>query len=236
MSTLHWHVHADAAALAAAVAEVLVQAVTAAWTRGEVAYLALAGGRTAPPICRALAARLPAAGVLHIAPTDERWVAAGHPDHNLSQLQSSFACAACAPRWLGLVPESPQGVADAAFACSQLQRVPAWDAVMLGMGGDGHFASLFPGAPQLPAALELDAPMPAWAILPNPLPAAGPHPRISLGLARLLATRHLLLVITGADKRALLEAALDPAADPLQWPVVALLRQTRIPLHVHWSP
>ncbi len=226
--------HADADALADAVAAALVDALdTALATRGR-ATLALAGGRTAPPVIRRLAAQPRDWRAVHIAPSDERWVAADHADCNLRQLRESFA-GIDGIHWLPLVPPAPAGAPDAAYANATLAAVPGeFDAVLLGMGADGHFASLFPGAPTLARALALNNADAAAPILPDPLPAAGPHPRVSLTLARLLRSRRVLLAITGADKRAVLQRAQrDGAASAL--PVAALLHSPAT-IAIHWSP
>lgn len=114
-----------------------------------------------------------------------------------------------------------------------------FDAVLLGMGmgmgmgGDGHFASLFAGAANLDEGF--DPALDACRIDPVPLPPEAPYPRISLTLPRLLRTRTLLLAVTGAGKRAVLEEAMA-GADPRRLPVAALLHAPGAQLHVHWSP
>ncbi|MBV6412539.1 MAG: hypothetical protein OMOMHJEC_00311 [Xanthomonadales bacterium] len=169
-------------------------------------------------------------------PSDERWVPRTHADCNLAQMQSAFA-GADGIRWLPLVPEAPSGEADAAYANAALAaHAGPFDVAMLGMGADGHFASIFPGAPTLALALGQDTPAPeAVAILPDPMPAAGPHPRVSLSLPRLLHSRLLLLVITGGDKRAVLERA-QAEGDWRKLPVAALLACEHPRFEVHWSP
>ena len=246
------HTHANPAALAAAVAERIAGALDQALAERQQALLALAGGRTSPPVFRQLASAQRDWSRVSILPSDERWVPADHADNNLQQMRAAFAGAE-GIRWLPLVPPAPVGPADAAFANTALQDYPqAFDVAMLGMGADGHFASLFPGAPNLARALqaptvgadsvrEQDAsptdfvPTAAVAILPDPMPAAGPHPRISLTLARLLHSRLLLLVITGEDKRAVLERA-RAEGETSKLPVAALLRAAHPAAEVHWSP
>lgn len=199
------------------------------------ARLALAGGRTAPPLLRRLAALVPDWGAVSVVPTDERWVAATHPDNNLRQLREAFG-ATSGPEWIALVPDDPRGAPDAAHANAALARLDApFDATVLGMGADGHFASLFPGAATLPEALDPGGDAAAIALVPEPMPLAGPHPRISLTLARLLRSRHVMLVISGNAKRAVLERALREN-DPARLPVAALLHATGIPVQIHWSP
>jgi 6-phosphogluconolactonase len=227
--------HADADALAAAVAARIDAALDAALaTRGEAA-LALAGGRTSPPVFRRLAGRPRDWRRVTILPSDERWVPRDHPDCNLRQMQDAFAGAE-GIRWLPLVPESPTGAPDASFADAGLAALTeAFDATLLGMGTDAHFGSLFPGSPNLARALDPANPDPAVAIRPDPMPAAGPHPRISLTLARMLHSRRVLLAITGHDKRAVLERA-QRAPDPLHLPVGALLHAPGALVEIHWSP
>lgn len=250
------HTHADAANLAAAVAVRIAAALDEALAERGRALLALAGGRTSPPVFRALAAQPRDWSRVTILPSDERWVARAHPDCNLAQMQSAFA-GATGIRWMPLVPDAPAGASDASFANQALAAHPeAFDLAMLGMGADGHFASIFPGAPNLAEALEFTVgagssrdfeaarsrgkPAPtvipaAIAVVPSPMPAAGPHPRISLTLPRLLHSRLLLLAITGEDKRAVLEQA-QASGDWQRWPVAALLRSPHPRFEVHWSP
>lgn len=228
----HTHPHTDAliAAVSAHIANALDEALAA---RGR-AVLALAGGRTSPPVFRALAQQPRDWSQVTVLPSDERWVAHTHADCNLRQMQEAFAGAAgiC---WQPLVPALPSGEVSAAYAEQQLAALSApFDLTMVGMGADGHFASLFPGAPTLAAALDLAGTAAAAAIVPNPMPSAGPHPRVSLTLPRLLHARRVLLVITGADKLAVLQQA-STQNDPARWPVAALLHAPQA-VEVHWAP
>jgi 6-phosphogluconolactonase len=99
------------------------------------------------------------------------------------------------------------------------------------MGEDGHFASLFPGEPGLPAALDPSS-APGCVAMHAPVE---PTERISLNLAALLQARRLFLFVTGAAKRELLLAAArrEPAA---HWPVTALLAQRHPEPEVYWAP
>ena len=228
-----WHEHADADALAEACAARLVAATRAALDARGRAVLALAGGSTAPPIlARYAQAPLDWRHVVAM-PTDERWVDDTHPDSNVAALRRALA-AAGGIDVVGLAPARVAGTADACPAQAALARHPdPFDAVLLGLGADGHFASLFPGAAQLGAALDAAGRDDAVAIVPEPLPASGPHPRISLTLARLLRTRALLLAATGDAKRATLEQA---QADAGASPVGALLHAPGAEVEIHWSP
>lgn len=228
------HEHADGTALAATCAQILREATDTALRRRGQARLALAGGRTPLPAYRQWADGMAADERIAIAPTDERWVPADHPHNNLSQLQACFVGDA-QPRWLPLVPARPGSGPALAQARQSLSAVDgSWDLVLLGMGEDGHFASLFPGDPGLAAALDPDAAPDAVIGRPDPLPSEAPHPRISLNLASLLQSRRLLLVVTGARKHDLLARA-QQHPDPDHWPVSALLHGAAT-LEIHWSP
>lgn len=226
--------HADPDTLAEALAGEIDAVLDVALREREGAWLALAGGRTSPPVFRRLAARPREWSRVLAVPSDERWVAHDHPDCNLRQLRAAFA-AAPDLRTLALTPAQPVGAADASLAEAALAAHPEpFDLSLLGMGADGHFASLFPGAPTLAAGLDLGTRHSAVAILPDPMPSAGPHPRISLTLARLIRSRRVLLAISGADKLAVLERAqAQGAASSL--PVAALLAAP-VEVLVHWSP
>ena len=110
-----------------------------------------------------------------------------------------------------------------------------FDAVLLGMGADGHFASLFPGAANLADGLALDSGIDAIATLPDPLPPEAPFARISLSLPRLLRAREIHLVVTGeAKRRVLRQAQQQDAGSGL--PIAALLHARTRSVQIHWSP
>ncbi len=215
--------------LFAELAERLEASIAAALDARGAAWLALAGGRTAPPVFQRLSSRIHDWSKVRAVPTDERWVAHSHPDCNLSAAKAAFASAR-GLSWVALTPSAPGGEASAAFAAKALGVFPEpFDAVLLGMGADGHFASLFPGAVGLSDALDPAQRAAAMALVPNPMPSAGPHARITLTLSRLLNSRRVMLAISGDDKRATLERA---HKDRL--PVAALLDHCPT-LEVVWS-
>lgn len=227
------HDHADAGALVTHVADALGRACTDAIRARGQAWLALAGGRTPlPAYARLAAATLD--GVVSCIPTDDRCVPHDHAACNLRALREAFA-------------PNPQVVAnpltdaggDEAASLRQASALLAvnpqpFDLVLLGMGADGHFASLFPGAANLAEGLARDSGVGAIATLPDPLPPEAPFARISLTLPRLLHARGIHLVVTGADKRRVLRHAQQDAASA--FPVAALLHAPGHPVHIHWSP
>lgn len=165
--------------------------------------------------------------------TDERWVPPTDEASNLHLVRTHLLREkAATARLIGLWNEAPDAATSAARAWQQLGAVARpFDAVVLGMGEDGHFASLFPDDPASSQALDPDA-EPACVATNAP---TAPTQRLSLNLAALLQTRALYLLIAGGQKWDLLLAALQPApAQPL--PAHALVNQGRTALTVLWSP
>lgn len=215
--------------LAADVADRLEYSIRAALAERGAAWLALAGGRTSPPVFRRLSERIGDWSNVLAVPTDERWVPHHHPDCNLAAAKAAFADVR-GLRWVTLTPAEAAGVVDAIPAEEALALHPEpFDVVLLGMGADGHFASLFPGADNLTLALDPAQPKAALAIVPRPMPSAGPFPRITLSLSRLLNSRRVVLAISGEDKRATLERAYANG-----FPVAALIEHCPN-LEVVWS-
>lgn len=231
--SFHTFQYSNSDELAAACAARIDAAIDSALTERDQVLLALAGGRTSPPVFRRLAERNRDWSKFTVLPSDERWVAADHLDCNLRQMRAAFA-AAEGMRWLSLVPDLAAAEPDAGFANAALAPyAQPFDVCMLGMGADGHFASLFPGAPTLARALDVTNPQAAIEILPDPMPSAGPFARISLTLSRILHSRRLLLVISGDEKRDVLERA---RAGDIRLPVAALLAARHDAAEIHWSP
>ena len=145
---------------------------------------------------------------MHLWLGDERCVPDGHPDSNARMVRESLlARERRDPPVLHAVPR-PEVPEDAAwlYGLEVRAHVPelVFDIMLLGMGPDGHTASLFPGHPGLQV---LEAP--CFAVRESPKP---PPERVTLSLPVLRAARLTLLLVTGADKRASLARAL--AGDP----------------------
>lgn len=225
--------HNDADSLARALASLLEEIIREALVRRGQAVLALAGGRTPLPIYERLArARLDWTKVTLLA-TDERWVAHDHPACNTGRLCEIFT-ATHKPTFGWLTPPQPGPVASAALACDLLRTLrDPFDAVLLGMGLDGHYASVFPTG-DLVSATHMSDEVDAFVVEPRPLPIEAPFARVTLSTSRLQRTRRLLLAFTGCAKRAMLERAAQ-RIDPRMTPISALLCGPDNPLEVHWS-
>lgn len=229
------HRYDDGNALASAVTQWLHEATRAAIRHRGSALLALAGGRTPLQAYAGFAAQSLDWHSFTAMPTDERCVHDDDAASNIGVLRSLFA------QCDGLRLESlttPDGEPDAStqHARTMLARHDApFDCVMLGMGADGHTASLFPGARQLATALDVRGAETALRIDPWPLPPEAPYPRITLTAARLLDTREIHLLATGDAKREVLARAYA-CVDPMQLPIAAFLHAPGALVHVHWSP
>lgn len=233
--TAHWHIFNDKAALVAGLGELVEDCLKTALDQRGQASMALSGGGTPMPLYAALAnASLDWARVWAV-PTDERWVSASHAANNLGQIAEHMASSDIG--LVGLVPDEPAGMPDPVPARSALAALPgSFDVVIVGMGGDGHFASLFPRSPALVAGLDPDGQESALVVTPDPLPPEAPFERISLTLSKLLATRYLVLLITGEEKREVFERAARSDADANELPIAALIRAAGSRLNVFWSP
>ena len=227
------HDHASYDALAGHLVDALAETCNDATRERQSAWLALAGGHTPLPIYSALARNVPRAS-LTVVTTDERCVPHGHPACNATALRATFAGH---PRVVvnPLTREDGDPSASLKQAQSLLAVNPQpFDAVLIGMGADGHVASLFPGALNLAEGLALDSPHDVISTLPEPLPPDAPFARISLTLPRLLRARQVHLVITGDDKRRVLRQAQRETASAC--PVAALLHARDHHVQIHWSP
>ncbi|MFA7264538.1 MAG: 6-phosphogluconolactonase [Caulobacter sp.] len=160
--------------------------------------------------------------------SDERWVPPTSPDSNERQLRERLmvgeaACARFVPLWSDApTAEDAAEAAEAALA----DLFPA-DVVLLGMGEDGHFASLFPGSPVLEEGLD-----PFGGSLVIAVPAGDPAPaieRLSLTLYALKQAFLTIVLVRGEAKRRILE-------DRDDLPIHALFRATDMPVRVIWSP
>ena len=188
--------------------------------RGRASMVATGGRSPGPVYDRLRDADLDWA---HVAVTlsDERQVDVDSPNANLRLLRERlFVGEAAKAHYLPLTD----------YAEPALRALMPFDAVLLGMGEDGHVASLIPGSPVMAEAMDPDG---EGLVAESPAGFGSPPvPRITLTLAALLQSRAIFLLIAGEAKRQVVADALAGA----DLPVRAILDQTRVPIRVFWTP
>jgi 6-phosphogluconolactonase len=200
MADLLWAADGSDAGVVAHVAAVVAQP--------GLVKLCLPGGVTPRPIFATLAAMLLPWNKTTIVPGDEREVPHDHPSSNVGQLRAAFGATGATIQPL-----------------SMRLPLPRFDLVWLGMGSDGHVASLFPDT-----NFDRTAAAAVVVVTPDPLPPEALFARLTLTLAALTNSNEVILVIRGDGKRALLEAA---ARGDDNLPVARLLALAAVT--VFWS-
>ena len=219
-------------ALAAEIVGWLGEAVRA---RGA-ASLVASGGTTPGPLYDLLSDMAAPWRRVSVTLADERWVAPDDPMSNERLIRGRLlrdlgAAARFTPlKTDDATPEEAEITVGAALAA--LPR--PFDVMLLGLGENGHTASLFPHGQGLEAALDVSDPALARAVHPAP-PDDPIPPRMSMTLRALLDSRRIVLLFTGAAKWAAYQGALGPG-DVADAPVRAVLRQSEVPVQVWWAP
>ena len=197
------------------------------------ARLLLSGGSTPGPVYSALAKAPLDWKRVDVALVDERWLQPDDPDSNARLVRESLLRHQAAGARLETLTQPGRGIEEAVAAANMHASNPA-DVVVLGMGEDGHTASLFPGMIGLAHALSTAAPY--VAVDASGCPGAGRWlRRISLTPAGLAPAHTRILLIRGEKKRALFDRVVA-GGDPMELPVRIALLTPGAPLHVHWCP
>lgn len=214
-----------ASALAGKVADGLRAAILA---RGR-ATLAVSGGTTPIRFFQCLSAIELDWKQVTVTLADERFVPPSSDRSNEklareNMLVGGAAAAAFVPLYSHIAD-----VSDAAKKASQAISALGLplDIVVLGMGTDGHTASLFADATDAEALLTAT---PGPTVLPVQAPSAG-EPRLTLSLETIATARALFLHIEGAEKRAVLESAADR-----NLPIAAVIKAAQMPVATYWAP
>jgi 6-phosphogluconolactonase len=223
----------DAAALAERLAAAIAAGLAQAIAQRGLASLVVSGGNSPRQLFQTLSTRPLDWSRVCVALADERWVEPTDAGSNEKLVRDNLLRdAAATARFAGLKNAAPSPDLGARSAWETFARVPRpFDVTVLGMGDDGHTASLFPHSPNLPKALDASA---AAGCIGMRAPTE-PHARLSLNLAALLDSRLVYILLVGEAKLRTFTAASGPG--PIEeMPVRAVLRQGRTPVEVVWAP
>lgn len=209
------------------IADILKQAIS---EKGQ-ASLVVSGGSTPLPLFKALSARSIDWSKVTITLADERWVDASDAASNEKMvrevlLQDKAAAATFIP--LKTAHDNAEDAVEQLTAAFNEVGLP-FDVVILGMGEDGHTASLFPCSAQIEAGLDVNSP----AMLIATQPTTAPHQRMSFTLRALVSSANVFLHLTGQKKRDVLEHALAHSTD-LEKPIKAVCDKASVELM--WAP
>ena len=205
---------------------------TAIVTRGF-AVLSVSGGKSPIALFEALRVQALDWAQVRVNLVDERCVPHTHPDSNAWLVRTHLLQdAAKEALFMDMTTDSPTPSCTPAMQAqaASLALVDAGDCdvLVLGMGADGHTASLFPDAPNLSEALDMHNPHACVSIELAQPPANAPYARITQTLAQILKARHIVLPLAGADKHHTL--ALAWQAPSQRYPISHVLHQTHTPV------
>lgn len=204
--------------LAATVADALVERISAAQADSGVAHIVLTGGGIGTAVLAALATREVDWTRVECWWGDERFLSPGHPDRNATQARAAL---------LDLIPidddqvhempadegqgadQAARDYADELARSSATRTIPSFDVLLLGVGPEGHVASIFPDSAAATAAESV------VAVQGSPKP---PPTRITMTFPTIRAANEVWLVAAGAEKADAIALALDPQTDPVDVP------------------
>jgi 6-phosphogluconolactonase len=226
------HRYADLASLTDALVDVVTRQLQKSLGHEQRASLVVPGGRTPVPFLEKLSLQPLAWDRVFVSLTDERWVSPRDPASNERLLRDYLLRnEAAKAHVVGLKGFGTDATAGATKAWQRLEVMPRpFDVVVLGMGDDGHFASLFPDDPASARGLDPSQP-PGCIAVRAPVE---PVQRVSLNLSALLQARLLILLVTGDRKWQVLEQERVPAISR-RLPVHQLFVQERTQVGIYWT-
>lgn len=230
--TLTWQTFEDKNELDQALATRVAQALAEAIVQRGRAVLVVSGGRTPQGFFQAVRQQDLDWSRVTVTLADERWVPADHADSNERLVREHLLQDhAAAAGFVSLYAPGLSATEGQAEIEARLTRLPdPLDVVILGMGDDGHTASLFPQAPELADALQTTT----HCIATTPVTA--PHMRMSLSLKTLAKAHNLIVHITGGGKRSLLQTQMLATLPRQDWlPIRTVLDSALNSPVVFWS-
>ncbi|WP_019410612.1 6-phosphogluconolactonase [Pseudomonas psychrophila] len=223
------HTFKNPMVLAENLAQTVAGQLNEAIAKQGVATLVVSGGRSPVAFFQSLIKQPVDWSKVVVSLADERWVPVEHADSNAGLLKKNLLQGPAAKaRFVGLYNVAASLEAAAEQADRTLAELPPIDVLILGMGDDGHTASLFPGSPNLTQALQLDNARRCWPMLAPTVP----HQRLSMSRSLLASARNIVLSIQGQAKLNTLNEALG-GTDVAALPIRAFLQPT---LEIYWCP
>ncbi|QPK64952.1 6-phosphogluconolactonase [Methylomonas sp. LL1] len=221
-------------ALVAECQDVLSEAIS----KHGAATLLVSGGGTPAPLYEALSKTELNWKKIKIALVDERWVDQDHAASNEALIRRTLLINnAKTAEFTGMKTAAKTATAGQGETEALYRKLPQpFSLAIVGMGPDGHTASLFPHAKGLAGALNTDNDNLTAAISANQTEVTGPNTeRLTLTLPALLKTDRVIILFTGEDKLAVFSAAQQPG--PIEdMPIRALLHQEQVPVELYWAP
>jgi len=196
----------------------------------DTASLVVSGGNTPIGLFQQLSQASIDWSKIYVTLADERWLPTDHAESNERLIRENLLKQhAAALQFIGLYSPAPSPEAAVAVVEQRFKQIALpFDLVILGMGEDGHTASLFPDCAERQQALAVDYRYKSIATYPQ----KAKHPRLSLALATLIQTRHLIVHFTGQSKRSVFENAISHAVD---LPIIQVIAAYSEPCHLYWA-
>lgn len=225
----------DAQAMFSTLADEIVTRLKGAVESCRNASLVVSGGTTPETLFADLSERDAPWDKVWITLSDERWIPPSEDGSNEKLVRSKLLRGkAASAHFVSLKtddakPESAQATVEA-----RISAMPKpFDVLLVGMGDDGHIASLYPDSPELKAILDTDAPALVHAVHAQNAAATGD--RMTLTLRAILDSKWIVILIKGDEKMKTYKLA-KSGGDVSKMPVRALLAQSAVPVETFWSP
>ena len=212
--------------------DALIESIQKNINEKQACSLAVAGGNTPKPLYERLSKQTIAWDKVNLTLTDERWVEPSDVSSNQNMVWHSLIQNQASE--VNFIPlKNPHMTALAGEdECGAIlkQSIPMLDVVVLGMGEDGHFASIFPGLEDTQKLLDVNSQEICSAVQPE-----GREARMSLTLSYILKAKYTYLFITGEEKKRIIDNIVEKNRVDVQYPVSALLLQNTCPVQIYWS-
>ena len=234
--TISEHQFENREAMLTALCQVFIDDIEQTLARQSSATLLLSGGSTPVPLYRSLSVAKLDWSRVHVALVDERWVDADSASSNERLLRENLLLDHAGDAHFSGMKNPAASPFEGAEECnaSYLKLPSPYSICLLGMGPDGHTASLFPGAEGLAEAIKGKQHCAAIRAIRSEVTGDNIE-RMTMTPWSLLQSRRLILLITGNDKWDIYQQARDKPASP-DLPVSLFLAQQEVPVEVYWSP